>query len=56
MDDWNNLEKNNLAIALNVFYAKKEKIYPTYFSTSPKARKASFSFNDSKWRRGNILQ
>ena len=33
MDDWNNLEKSNLAIGLNVFYAKKEKIYPTYFST-----------------------
>ena len=24
-DDWNKFEKNNLTIALNVFYAKKEK-------------------------------
>ena len=26
------LEKNNLAIALNVFYTNKEKIYPDYVS------------------------
>ena len=25
-------EKNNLTIALNVLYAKKEKIYPAYVS------------------------
>ena len=31
-DDWKKFEKNNLAIALNVLYAKKEKIYPTYVS------------------------
>ena len=24
-DDWKNLQKNNVAIALNVLYAKKEK-------------------------------
>ena len=28
IDDWKNIEKNSLAIALNVLYAKKEKIYP----------------------------
>ena len=27
-----NYEKNNLIIALNVLYAKKEKIYPAYVS------------------------
>ena len=27
-----NYEKNNLTIALNVLYAKKEKIYPAYVS------------------------
>ena len=27
-----NLRKNNLTIALNVFYAKKEKRYPAYVS------------------------
>ena len=26
-DDWKNFEKNNVTIALNVLYAKKEKIY-----------------------------
>ena len=26
------IEKNNLTIALNVLYAKKEKIYPAYVS------------------------
>ena len=31
-DDWKTLEKNNLMIALNVLYAKSEKIYPAYFS------------------------
>ena len=27
-DDWKKFEKNNVTIALNVFYAKKEIIYP----------------------------
>ena len=31
-DDWKNIEKNNLTIALNVLYAKKENIYPAYVS------------------------
>ena len=31
-DDWKKIEKNNVAIALNVLYAKKEKIYPAYVS------------------------
>ena len=31
-DDWNKFEKINLTIALNVLYAKKEKIYPDYIS------------------------
>ena len=29
-DDWIKLEKNNVTIALNIFYAKKEKKYPAY--------------------------
>ena len=29
-DDWNKIEKNNLAIALNIFYATNKKIYPAY--------------------------
>ena len=31
-DDWKKIEKNNVTIALNVLYAKKEKIYPAYVS------------------------
>ena len=31
-DDWKKFEKNNVIIALNVLYAKKEKIYPAYVS------------------------
>ena len=30
--DWKKFEKNNLTIALNVLYAKNEKIYPAYVS------------------------
>ena len=29
---WKKFEKNNLTIALNVLYAKKDKIYPAYVS------------------------
>ena len=31
-DDWKKIEKNNRTIALNVFYAKKEKIYIAFIS------------------------
>ena len=31
-DDWKKIEKNNETIALNVLYAKKEKICPVYVS------------------------
>ena len=32
-DDWKKLEKNNnVTIGVNVSYAEKEKIYPTYVS------------------------
>ena len=31
-DDWKKFEKNNVTIALNVLYAKKENIYPIYVS------------------------
>ena len=32
-DEWKRFEKNNVTIALNVLYAKKEIIYPAYVST-----------------------
>ena len=31
-NDWKKFKKNNLTIALNVLYAKNEKIYPAYIS------------------------
>ena len=31
-DDWKKIEKNNLKIALNVSYTKKEKVYPAHIS------------------------
>ena len=31
-DDWKKTEKNNVIIALNALYAKREKIYPAYVS------------------------
>ena len=32
-DDWKKNDKNNVTIALNVLYTKKEKIYPACFKT-----------------------
>ena len=32
-DDWKNIEKNNVTIALNVFHAKKEKLSFLCFKT-----------------------
>ena len=32
ISDWKNLQKSYVAIALNVFYAKKEEIYPAQVS------------------------
>ena len=42
-------EQNNVAIAVNVLYTKKEKIYPAYLSKN----NSNFAkqFNDSKWRK-----
>ena len=31
-DDWKKFEKNNIAVALYLLYAKKEKICPAYVS------------------------
>ena len=42
-------EKHNLTIVLNVLHAKKEKIYPVYFSKHNTNQKKQFIlFNDSK--------
>ena len=34
IDDWNRFEKNNVKIALNVFYAKKRYIFPMFQSVT----------------------
>ena len=50
-DDWKKFEKNNVTIALNVLYVKKEKIYPAYVSKHNSNRENQvILFNDSKWR------
>ena len=35
--NWKKIEKNNVTIALDVLYAIKEEIYPTYVSKQPKS-------------------
>ena len=42
-DNWKKCDKNIVTIALNVLYAKKEKIYPAYVS------KHNSKNDDSKW-------
>ena len=50
-DNWKKIEKNNLTIALDVLYAKNEKVYPAYISKHNSSReKQVIYFNDSKWR------
>ena len=43
-DDWKKFEKNNVTIALNVLYAKKEKIYPAYVSKHNANREKQVTF------------
>ena len=43
-DNWKKFEKNNLTIALNVLYAKKEKIYPPYVSNITQTVKSKLFF------------
>ena len=44
-DDWKTFDKNDVTIALNFLYAKKEKIYSACFKASLKLWKTSYSFN-----------
>ena len=45
------LRKNNLAIAINIFCAKNDKIYRACVSKQLKAWKKSYSFNDFTQKR-----
>ena len=38
-DAWKKIEKNNVTIAANIFYAEKDKIYPAYVSKHNSNRK-----------------
>ena len=54
-----NYEKNNLTIALNVLYAKKEKIYPAYVSKHNSNREKQvilFMISNGEGQRFIILQ
>ena len=48
-DDWKALEKNNVTIALNVVYVKKEKIYPAYVSKHNSNRILLLISNGEGW-------
>ena len=50
-DDWKEIQKNNLAIALNVLYAKNQKIYPAYDSKQNSKREKQAFFNVFKRKR-----
>ena len=43
-DDWKKFEENNLKVAFNVLYAKREKLYPAYVSKQLKLSKIKFFF------------
>ena len=45
------MKKNNLTIALNVLYAKKEKNISCLFQNITQTVKKSYSFHDSKRRK-----
>ena len=41
-DDWKKFEKNNITIALNVLYSRKDQIYPAHVSKHNSNRKKQF--------------
>ena len=45
-----NIWEINVTIALNVLYAKQERIYGACFEGKLKSWKTNYSVNDSKWR------
>ena len=48
-DDWKNLsKKNNLTVAVNILYDKKEKICPTYVSKLNSNRETKQNSNREK--------
>ena len=49
-DDWKKIAKNNVTIALNVLYVKKEKHVMLMFQNITQIVKRRYSFNDFKLR------
>ena len=43
-NDWKKIETNNVTVALNVLYAKKDKIYTVYVSKNNSSRKKQVIF------------
>ena len=52
--NWKKFQEDNVAIALNVLCAKKQKIYPANVSKL-KPWKPSYSFNDSQMEKDGII-
>ena len=50
-DDGKKFEKNDVTIALNVLYAKKEKYILFILQNITEIVKTKLFFNDSKWRK-----
>ena len=51
------LKRNNVAIALNVFYTKKEKIYPAYVSKhNPNREKQVILLKISNEEKGRVAR
>ena len=48
-NDWERFEKSNAKIAINVLYAKKEKIHPAYISKCEKYVNLLMISNGEKW-------
>ena len=51
IDDWENFEKNNWAIALNILYIKEKEIWSAFISKINSNFEKNNSFNDTKQKK-----
>ena len=49
-DDWTKFDKNNVTIAVNFLYSKKEKMFPPMYQNITQIMKNKLFSNDFKWR------
>ena len=54
-DDWKKIAKNNVTIALNVLYVKKEKHVMLMFQNITQIVKGRYSFNDFIWFHNDLM-